>query len=1122
MKCPSCQIENDDTRRFCRECGARLLVTCPVCSAENSPGDKFCGECGRPIDLVCSSVRDMTFDEKISRIQKYLPHGLIEKILSQRERIEGEKKQVTVMFCDMEKFTTISEKIGPEGVYMLMDQVYELLIHKVHDFGGTVNEFTGDGIMALFGAPIALEDGPQRAIRAALDIQTEISRFSERIENETRHSPIRLRIGIHSGPVVVGSLGNDLRVEFKAVGDTVNLASRVQDLAEPGTVFVTESTFKLTKGMFRFEALGEKVFKGKSAPVGVYQVIAKNTRRTRFDVCAEFGLTPFVGRNRELELLIGAFYMAKAGFGQAFSIIGEAGIGKSRLLYQFRKVVANADITFLDGKCLSYSKGVAYHPMIDLLKSSFDIREDDDDRMIHKKVRNALRLLKVDSVTTMPYLLDLLSVKDSGIEAIPMSPESRKEKIVEAVKQVILKGAQIRPLVIAIEDLHWADQATKEALKRLVEAIPAAAVLLIFTYRPEFVQTWAGRSFHNLVNLSRLTNAESLLMISYLLGTSSVDQTLKQLILDKSAGIPFFLEEFIDSLKDLNLIVKEDDFAYFRGDSQSVAVPSTIQDMIMAKVDRLPGAVKSVLQAAASIDKEFPYALIKRVAEFGETELLECLDILKESELLYERYLLPGNVYFFRHAMTRDVVYDSILKKTRKRLNESIGNAIEKLYKDKLEDHYGSLINHFSASENFLKVSHYARLACIKADNSLNLSDASIYARKWINSLEQLSKMQMLSEEIIKARTVLGFILFRMGNMAIAMEAIEPFANKLLPKKMSVEQGQIWVITGSYKCMVEEEVFESIRYLEMAIGISEKTEDIITAVYAQYMLGLVLAFNCDFQKALHYFELLLGYSEALAYAWRTSVMKSNLSIYGYTYHGRVADGYRCSQDAVCIAEESGDIYSKAMAYPSHGVSCYYKGFFKEAQQNLQKGIEYTEKLNLTAHSALAHEYMGHVCVQQQNYKVAQMHYEQAICIREKSRLFPSSANLNRIALARARCLSGEKMTNFDSLCRFESKNRIRIYEGSVARYLADIILNEDEKAICRAEIWINKAIQSNTRNEMKCNLGWDYALYGEYFVKTKKPSRAKDCLEQAVSIFQVCGADGWADLTSKRLSEVCA
>ena len=296
--------------------------------------------------------KDLSFDEKLAKIQKYLPKDLTEKILAQRDRIEGERKQVTVMFCDMEGFTALSEKLGPEETYSIMDQVYEILIHKVHDYEGTVNELTGDGIMALFGAPIALEDAPQRAIRSALAIHREMTQFNDKIKSEKRISPIKMRIGIHTGPVVVGTLGNDLRVEFKAVGDTVNLASRMEGLAEPGTTYVTEDTFKLTEGFFRFEALGEKQVKGKEEPVKVYQVIAPSTRRTRFDVSAERGLTPFIGRERELELLLDGFERVKAGKGQAFSIISEAGVGKSRLLYEFRKAVANEDVTFLEGKVL--------------------------------------------------------------------------------------------------------------------------------------------------------------------------------------------------------------------------------------------------------------------------------------------------------------------------------------------------------------------------------------------------------------------------------------------------------------------------------------------------------------------------------------------------------------------------------------------------------------------------------------------------------------------------------------------------------------------------------------------------------------------------------------------------
>ena len=335
----------------------------------------------------------------------------------------------------------------------------------------------------------ALEDAPQRAIRSALAIHREITRFSERMRQEKGIPTIKMRAGIHTGPVVVGTLGNDLRVEFKAVGDTVNLASRMEGLAEPGTTYVTEDTFRLTEGFFRFEALGEKHVKGKETPVKVYRVIAPSSRRTRFDVSAERGLTPFVGRERELELLLDGLERSKGGRGQAFSIVAEAGVGKSRLLYEFRKTVANEDVTFLEGKCLSYSREVAYHPIIDILKSNFDLREGDDDLKIRERMSDGLKALKVDPTSTHPYLLELLSVKESGIDRIHISPEGKKDQIIEALKRIVIKGSEIRPLIMALEDLHWVDKSSEELLKHLLDSIPGARVLLIFTYRPEFVHT---------------------------------------------------------------------------------------------------------------------------------------------------------------------------------------------------------------------------------------------------------------------------------------------------------------------------------------------------------------------------------------------------------------------------------------------------------------------------------------------------------------------------------------------------------------------------------------------------------------------------------------------------------
>src|SRR5512139_861798 len=317
MKCPKCQFENREGIKFCEKCGLKMELVCPACGAKIPPDRQFCGECGHDLTPSLKPIlKELSSDEKLAKIQRYLPKNLTEKILAQRDKIEGERKQVTVMFCDMEGFTSLTEKLGSEEMYSVMDQVYEILIHKVHDYEGTVNELTGDGIMALFGAPIALEDAPQRAIRSALAVHREINKFSEQLKSEKKMPPIKMRIGIHTGPVIVGTLGNDLRVEFKAVGDTVNLASRMEGLAEPGTTFVTEETFKLTEGLFRFEALGAKRVKGKEEPVKVYQVIAPSTRRTRFDVSTERGLTSFVGRERELELLLDSFERAKAGKGQ--------------------------------------------------------------------------------------------------------------------------------------------------------------------------------------------------------------------------------------------------------------------------------------------------------------------------------------------------------------------------------------------------------------------------------------------------------------------------------------------------------------------------------------------------------------------------------------------------------------------------------------------------------------------------------------------------------------------------------------------------------------------------------------------------------------------------------------
>jgi len=1062
----------------------------------------------------------LSFEEKLEKIQCYLPGGLTEKILAQRGKIEGERKQVTVMFCDMEGFTPLSAKLSPEKVYSIMDEVYEILIHRVHDYGGTVNEMTGDGIMALFGAPIAVEDGPQRAIRSALAIHRGMVSLSDRLKDESRIPHMRMRIGINTGPVVVGSLGNDLRVEFTAVGDTVNMASRMEGLAQPGTTYVTEETFKLTEGFFRFEALGEKEVKGKEAPVKVYRVIAPSTTRTRFDVSAERGLTPFVGRERELELLLDGFERARAGRGQAFSIMGEAGVGKSRLLYEFRKAIANEDVTFLEGKCLSYSRGVAYHPAIDLLKSNFDIRESDEDYHIRDKVKRGLKGLGADEAHTLPYLLELLSVKDSGIDKIPMSPESRKDRILEALKRIVLSGSEIRPLIMAVEDLHWVDRSSEDTLKYLLESISGARVLLIFTYRPEFVHTWGGRSYHSQVTLNRFSNRETLAMLTYLLGTEEIGKDLEELVLEKTEGIPFFIEEFIKSVKDLGIIKRKDGAYYLTKDIGEVTIPSTIQDVIMARVDSLPEAAKGVLQTGSVIEREFSYELINRVTSISERELLSHLSVLKDAELLYERGIYPQSTYIFKHALTREVVYDSILTTRKKRLHAEIGDAIEETYKDNLDEHYGLLAEHYVTGENYDKGGEYCRLAGRKAERAASLNDAIAYAGKRVACLERSPRTEDVEKKIVDARTALGLYYIQMNRHVEAKEAVDPVVDLALERGYKRRVSQIYSIIGCYSYLVEDDFPKAFKYLEDALSIAEELNDTLSLAMANYWMGLALAFSCKYEKALYHMGKSLEINVAANVLWGISMVKSLISMWIYDFQGRIDLGYQTSAEALRIAEESGDIYSKAWAYTFHGYSCYCKGFLEEAEEHLLKGIHFCESINLLSALSFGHTWLGYTYFDMGEYKKTQDCFEKVTSLMEQYRLFPPWMNLLKISLALAKVMSNERDINLAELFKCHEDNRYEAFEGWMQRHIGEILLNIDENHISEGEDWVKKAIEADKRNGMLFHLGQDYAVYAGLFKRKGDTSKAKENLSKAIEIYKECGADGWVTRAEEALAKI--
>ena len=858
MRCPKCQFENPENSKFCGECGSsfEMETVCPNCGSKPPTIFKFCNECGYDLKKPKDTLpKNLSFDEKLTKIQKYLPKGLTEKILSQKDRIEGERKQVTVMFCDMEGFTKFSERLGPEEVYTVMDQVYEILIHKVHDYEGTVNEFTGDGIMALFGAPIALEDSPQRAIRSAYAIHREMARFSKQQMQEKAITPIRMRIGIHTGPVVVGTLGNDLRVEFKAVGDTVNLASRMEDLAKPGTTYVTEESFRLTEGFFLFEAIGEKAIKGMAKPIKVYRFVAPSTRKTRFDVSAERGLTFFIGRERELELLIDGFERAKDGRGQAFSIMADAGMGKSRLLYEFRKLLANENVTFLEGRCLSYIRGVAYYPVIDILKSNFDIREGDDNKEIKEKVKKGLELIRAEEALTLPYLLELLAVKDSGIDPVSMSPEIKKYRIQAALRRIVLQGSQLRPLVLAVEDLHWIDKSSEESLRDLLVNISGARVLLIFTYRPECVLTWGARSYHNQLNLNRLSNRESLMMVYNFLGSEKLENTLETFILTSTEGVPFFIEEFVRSLKDMHIIEKKGDTYLPKKDLQDVTIPSTIQDVIMARVDSLPEEAKGVLQIGSAVGREFNFRLITEVTKISETELLSQLSILKDSELLYERGIYPQSSYIFKHALIREAVYGSLLKSKRQKYHQKIARAFEENFPQMAESQPEILAHHFKQSGQIEKAIPYWQTAgeiATKRSANLEAVDYLNRALALLNSLPNTSERASL--ELPLQIAMGGPLIAAKGYAAQNVEQV--YARALVLCRQVGETSQVFpALRGLWNYYLDRGMLpDALEIAKQLLGFAENSQDSTLHLVAHRAMGTTLYFLGEFASAFQYLE----------------------------------------------------------------------------------------------------------------------------------------------------------------------------------------------------------------------------------------------------------------------------
>ena len=758
MQCPHCQAENRTGRRFCAECGAPLALLCSACGFSNEPGEKFCGGCGTPLITALQAPAP-----QLSAPQSYTPRYLAEKILTTRSALEGERKQVTVLFADLKSSMELLAERDPEEARQLLDPVLAHMMAAVHRYEGTVNQVMGDGIMALFGAPLAHEDHAVRACYAALAMQEALQHYAEEVRR-TQGLLVQMRVGLHSGEVVVRTISNDLHMDYSAVGQTTHLAARMEQLAAPGSILLTAATLRLVEGLVRVQALGPVPVKGLAEPVEVYELVGATALRRRLQVAVARGLSPFVGRQSELEALQQALARAGAGQGQVVALLGEPGVGKSRLVYEFLHSHHTQGWLRLESSSVSYGKATAYLPVCDLLKAYCHIEDRDDLRTVRAKITGQLLTLDDALQDTVPAVLALFEALPADSPFLALDPLQRRRRTLEALKRLLLRESQVQPLLVVFEDLHWIDTETQAVLDMLVESLPTARVLLLVNYRPEYQHGWSSKTFYTQLRLDPLPEASADTLLQALLGNDPGLAPLTQLLIARTQGNPFFLEESVRTLVETGVLVGARGAYRLDKPLDTLQVPATVQALLAARIDRLPPEDKRLLQTAAVIGTEVPGPLLQAIADMPDEVLYRSLAQLQAAEFLYETSLFPERVYTFKHALTHEVAYEGLLHEQRRVLHARIVEALEALAGDRLDDQVERLAQHALRGEVWDKALAYGRQAGDKAQTRSAFRETVVCYEQALVALEHLPDSRIATEQAIDIRLGLRTVLTALGE----------------------------------------------------------------------------------------------------------------------------------------------------------------------------------------------------------------------------------------------------------------------------------------------------------------------------------------------------------------------
>lgn len=1092
MKCPRCEQENPSHAKFCLECGAQLAHACGECGAGLPPGAKFCLQCGKP-------AGSQSTPPSRAALEAYTPKHLARKILTSKSALEGERKQVTVLFCDIVDSSRLAEQLGPEGMHQVMDLALRLMADAVHRYEGTVNQFLGDGLMALFGAPVALEDHAFRGVQAALAIQETLRGYSEQLRQE-RGVELRLRVGLNTGAVVVGRIGDDLRMDYTAIGDTTHLAARLQALAEPGTILITAATHRLVEGYIQSEALGPIPVKGRSEPVSVFRVTGRQRARSRLEITAARGLTRLVGRRRELDLLHDCVQRARAGRGQAVGILGEPGVGKSRLLYEFRESLQGEPVSWLEAHCVPYAHATPYLPIVEMLGAHFHVEDGDNPLQIQEKLRQGLRRLDPALEGLLPLLGELfnLPIEDEALRHL--DPQLKRRRTFEAIRALTVAESRRAPVVVVVEDLHWIDKTSEDYLTFLVESLAGLPHLLLTTHRPGYTVRWADKTYYTHLPLDLLREAEADALVSALLGSRDLPPDLLRVIWGKAEGNPLFVEEITTSLAERGLLVHRNGGVRWAGDAV-VEVPATVQDIVRARIDRLEDPVKRTVQTAAVVGREFGLRLLTRISETA-AEVEQYLDALQRLELIHETRFFPEPTFIFKHAVIQDVAYQSLLTQRRQELHGAVGRAIEELYADQLSEQAAILAYHYARSERQDKAVEYALLAGDRAARLHAHTEARIFYEQALGIAQALPDSPETHRWQIDATLKLAAVGVTrqdierdLGNVERARALADALNDEARLARALYWLGRLHYVLGDSET--------AIAYARRSLEMAERLGDDALAAPPVNLMGRIHGLRADLAKASELLERSVGQMHRLGNKIEEATA-AGLAGWILGWMGVFERALAYASRGIQLAQEIQNPFAEAAAFLYRGLVQAQRGEWVEAIADYQRARSVADRAGDRFRAYLAEFTEGQAHTLAGDPSRGRVLLEESLAHAEQigTRFFLAGL---KGALAACLIALGE-LPRVLPLCeeaiRVARETGDRFFEALAHRTLADALLAVDPVQPENAERAVREAIRIQEEIGARPELARSYVSYARLLRGKGEEAGAREHLARAVAMFE--------------------